>query len=275
MARPTAPDLGRGGLLHADPRHRLPHAVRPPAAHPEARPERAGLGRLGRPRLVRGAALRRGRRQRHRRRSPTTTSAISSCSLGAKGVINRKDFKCWGQMPTVGTPEYDAWIKEARKFGKAIWDITGKGNDVDMVFEHPGESTFPVSCLRGEARRHGRHLRRHHRLQPDHRRPLRVDAPEARPGLALRQSAAGEPGQPAGRSSAHRSVHVRGLPLGRHPEGPQQDVEERAPARQHGRAGQRAAHRPPHLRETCSRPAARCTAAASVSEGLGNSTSPG
>src|SRR6201999_297088 len=68
-------------------------------------------------------------------------------SLGAKGVINRKDFKCWGQMPTVGTPEYDAWTKEARKFGKAIWDITGKGNDVDMVFEHPGESTFPVSCL--------------------------------------------------------------------------------------------------------------------------------
>src|SRR4029077_228435 len=37
--------------------------------------------------------------------------------------------------------------REARKFGKAIWEITGKGNDVDMVFEHRGESTFPVSCL--------------------------------------------------------------------------------------------------------------------------------
>ncbi len=68
-------------------------------------------------------------------------------SLGAKGVINRKDFNCWGQMPTVSTPEYDSWTKEARKFGKAIWDVTGKGNDVDMVFEHPGEQTFPVSCL--------------------------------------------------------------------------------------------------------------------------------
>ncbi|WP_439817789.1 crotonyl-CoA carboxylase/reductase [Zavarzinia sp. CC-PAN008] len=68
-------------------------------------------------------------------------------SLGAKGVINRNDFKCWGQMPIVGTPEFDAWTKEARKFGKAIWDITGKGNDVDFVFEHPGEATFPVSCL--------------------------------------------------------------------------------------------------------------------------------
>jgi crotonyl-CoA carboxylase/reductase len=67
--------------------------------------------------------------------------------LGAKGVINRKDFKCWGQLPTVNTPEYAEWFKEARKFGKAIWDITGKGNNVDMVFEHPGESTFPVSTL--------------------------------------------------------------------------------------------------------------------------------
>lgn len=67
--------------------------------------------------------------------------------LGAKGVINRKDFNCWGQMPTVNTPEYKEWFTEARKFGKAIWDITGKGVNVDMVFEHPGESTFPVSTL--------------------------------------------------------------------------------------------------------------------------------
>jgi len=73
-------------------------------------------------------------------------------SLGAKGVINRKDFNCWGQMPTVNTPEYKTWFNETRKFGKAIWDITGKGNNVDMVFEHPGESTFPVSvfvCKKG------------------------------------------------------------------------------------------------------------------------------
>ena len=66
---------------------------------------------------------------------------------GAKGVINRKDFKCWGQLPTVNSPEYNEWLKEARKFGKAIWEITGKGVSVDMVFEHPGESTFPVSTL--------------------------------------------------------------------------------------------------------------------------------
>ncbi|MEX0348745.1 MAG: crotonyl-CoA carboxylase/reductase [Paracoccaceae bacterium] len=72
--------------------------------------------------------------------------------LGAKGVLNRKDFNCWGQLPKVGSPEYAVWFKEARKFGKAIWDITGKGNNVDMVFEHPGEATFPVSsfvCKKG------------------------------------------------------------------------------------------------------------------------------
>jgi crotonyl-CoA carboxylase/reductase len=68
-------------------------------------------------------------------------------SLGAKGVINRKDFDCWGQMPTVNTPEYKTWFAEIRKFGKAIWEITGKGNNVDMVFEHPGEATFPVSVF--------------------------------------------------------------------------------------------------------------------------------
>jgi crotonyl-CoA carboxylase/reductase len=68
-------------------------------------------------------------------------------SLGAKGVINRKDFDCWGQLPPVGGPEFGDYMKECRKFGKAIWDITGKGNDVDFVFEHPGEATFPVSCF--------------------------------------------------------------------------------------------------------------------------------
>ena len=67
--------------------------------------------------------------------------------LGAKGVINRKDFNCWGQLPTVNTDEYKEWFTEARKFGKAIWEITGKGVNVDMVFEHPGEATMPISTF--------------------------------------------------------------------------------------------------------------------------------
>jgi len=68
--------------------------------------------------------------------------------LGAKGVINRKDFNCWGRLPEVDDQGgYGQYMKECRKFGKAIWEITGKGNDVDFVFEHPGEQTFPVSCF--------------------------------------------------------------------------------------------------------------------------------
>ncbi|MEH6525639.1 MAG: crotonyl-CoA carboxylase/reductase [Sneathiella sp.] len=67
-------------------------------------------------------------------------------SLGAKGVINRKDFDCWGQLPTVNGEGFGEYMKKTREFGKAIWEITGKGNDVDFVFEHPGEATFPVSC---------------------------------------------------------------------------------------------------------------------------------
>ncbi|MDF2095204.1 crotonyl-CoA carboxylase/reductase [Aquibaculum arenosum] len=68
-------------------------------------------------------------------------------SLGARGVINRKDFNCWGRLPDVNGEAFSDYMKECRKFGKAIWEITGKGKDVDFVFEHPGEQTFPVSCF--------------------------------------------------------------------------------------------------------------------------------
>ena len=54
---------------------------------------------------------------------------------------------CWGQLPTVNTPEFNDWMKAARAFGKAIWSVTGKGNNVDFVFEHPGEATFPLSVF--------------------------------------------------------------------------------------------------------------------------------
>ncbi len=68
--------------------------------------------------------------------------------LGAKGVINRNEFDCWGRLPEVKDVDgYRDYMKKCREFGKAIWAITGKGNDVDFVFEHPGEQTFPVSCF--------------------------------------------------------------------------------------------------------------------------------
>ena len=69
-------------------------------------------------------------------------------SLGAVGVLNRKDFNCWGEHPDIDDAEtYGNYMKEVRKFGKALWEFTGKGNNVDMVFEHPGETTVPVSCF--------------------------------------------------------------------------------------------------------------------------------
>jgi crotonyl-CoA carboxylase/reductase len=69
-------------------------------------------------------------------------------SLGAKGVINRTRFDCWGQLPNLDDAgAFAAYMKKVREFGKAIWEITGKGNDVDIVFEHPGEATFPVSVF--------------------------------------------------------------------------------------------------------------------------------
>ncbi len=69
-------------------------------------------------------------------------------SLGARAAINRKKFDCWGPLPDIGDAEaFGAYMKKVREFGKAIWAVTGKGNDVDFVFEHPGAQTFPVSCF--------------------------------------------------------------------------------------------------------------------------------
>ncbi len=67
-------------------------------------------------------------------------------SMGAKAVLNRKDFNCWGQLPKVNGPEFGDYMKESRKFGKAVWQITGN-KDLDLIFEHPGEQTFPVSVF--------------------------------------------------------------------------------------------------------------------------------
>ena len=66
---------------------------------------------------------------------------------GAVGVINRKDFNHWGVMPDTSSPEYNTWVKGARAFGKAIWDVCGERVSPRIVFEHPGETTLPTSCF--------------------------------------------------------------------------------------------------------------------------------
>jgi crotonyl-CoA carboxylase/reductase len=68
--------------------------------------------------------------------------------LGAVGCINRNDFDHWGMLPHWEDEKaYAQWAKGARKFGKAIWDILGERRGVDVVFEHPGESTVPTSIF--------------------------------------------------------------------------------------------------------------------------------
>ena len=51
------------------------------------------------------------------------TKAEYVFNLGAKGVIYRKEFKCWGQMPTVGSPEYNSGSRKratsARRSGRS------------------------------------------------------------------------------------------------------------------------------------------------------------
>jgi crotonyl-CoA carboxylase/reductase len=67
--------------------------------------------------------------------------------IGAKAYINRTQFDCWGPLPSTREREaYKQYLRRVQQFGKAIWEITGKNVDPDIVFEHPGEQTFPVSC---------------------------------------------------------------------------------------------------------------------------------
>ncbi len=64
---------------------------------------------------------------------------------GAVGVVNRNDFDHWGRMPDTESPDYGAWVKGARAFGKAIWEAVGERASPRIVFEHPGEATLPTS----------------------------------------------------------------------------------------------------------------------------------
>ena len=68
--------------------------------------------------------------------------------LGAKGTINRKKFGHWGMMPHwKDAAAYGEWLKGARAFGSAIWDVLGERKSPRIVFEHPGEDTVPTSIF--------------------------------------------------------------------------------------------------------------------------------
>ena len=68
--------------------------------------------------------------------------------LGAKGVINRRNFNHWGMLPHWKDNEgYNTWLQGARAFGKAIWEAIGEKRSPRIVFEHPGEDTIPTSMF--------------------------------------------------------------------------------------------------------------------------------
>ena len=68
--------------------------------------------------------------------------------LGALGYINRKNYTHWGVMPDWKDDEaYPVWLKGARDFVRAIWDILGDRRSPRIVFEHPGEATMPTSVF--------------------------------------------------------------------------------------------------------------------------------
>lgn len=70
-------------------------------------------------------------------------------ALGCAGFINRKQYTHWGPIGDEinDNESFQAWARQVQNFGRAIWDITGKGRNPDIVLEHPGQSTMPTSLF--------------------------------------------------------------------------------------------------------------------------------
>lgn len=66
-------------------------------------------------------------------------------SIGAVGVIDRRQFRHWGRLPAFDSEESEEYTREMRAFGRAFWDALGERRGAKLVIEHPGESTLPTS----------------------------------------------------------------------------------------------------------------------------------
>jgi crotonyl-CoA carboxylase/reductase len=68
--------------------------------------------------------------------------------LGAKGVINRREFDHWGRLPDIDDADaFGEWMQGARAFGAKFWEVLGERKAPKIVFEHPGEATIPTSIF--------------------------------------------------------------------------------------------------------------------------------
>ena len=134
--------------------------------------------------------------------------------MGAEPIIDRnaEGYRFWKD-------EHTQDPKEWQRFGKRIRELTG-GDDVDIVFEHPGRETFGAVGLRHAQGRHDRDLRVDLRLHARVRQPLPVDEPQADRRLALRQLPRGVGGQPAGRRGRIHPTLSQVVPARRTPARP-------------------------------------------------------
>ena len=87
------------------------------------------------------SAADRSRLSRAKTRSTSASSSAPSVSSTA-GTLTTG-----GCMPDTSSPEYGAWAKGARTFGKAIWEAAGERVSPTIVFDHPGEATIPTSIF--------------------------------------------------------------------------------------------------------------------------------
>ena len=133
-------------LLHPDPGDGLPDAVWSRAAPVASWRQRFGLGRFGRLRCV-------WRFNSARRLAQTRLEFISDetkrdyvMRWAREGVINRTNLNY-----SVSCQRSHARIQRLHGGGarasSARRSGTSQAQDVDVVFEHPGEQTFPASCF--------------------------------------------------------------------------------------------------------------------------------
>ena len=68
-------------------------------------------------------------------------------SLGAHGVINRKEFPGLQYKDNMTDEEQAKHKADLKGFGKRIWEILGERKGPEVVFEHVGKATFPASVF--------------------------------------------------------------------------------------------------------------------------------
>ena len=161
-------------------------------------------------------------------------------SLGAKGVINRKDFKCWGQMPTVNSAGIQGVAERGAEVRQGDLGHHRQGRECRHGLRAPGRGDLPglgaglkkggmvVICagtIGFNLTLDVRYLWMHQkRVQGSH-------------FANLKQASGGEP---ADARAAARPCMSEVFPWAQTPAGAREDAAQRAQARQHGGAGQRA-----------------------------------